>query len=105
VVVDAVGTLLPTALDLVRRGGKVLLFGMNQQATPPVPQNTITRYEISVLGTYIAKYTFPPAIRVLESGAINADALITHRVNIANIQEGLDAMRYGEAVKVIVSPE
>jgi len=105
VVVDAVGTLLPIALDLVRRGGKVLLFGMNQQAAPAVRQNTITRYEISVLGTYIAKYTFALAIRVLESGAINADALITHRVNIANIREGLDAMRSGEAVKVIVTPD
>ena len=105
VVVDAVGTQLPTALDLVRRGGKVLLFGMNQQAAPPVRQNTITRCEISVLGTYIAKYTFPPAIRVLESGAVNADALVTHRVSVASIHEGLDAMRSGEAVKVIVTPD
>ncbi|MBC7083354.1 MAG: alcohol dehydrogenase catalytic domain-containing protein [Firmicutes bacterium] len=105
VVVDAVGTLLPVALGLVRRGGKVLLFGMNQSVAPPVAQYYITRHEVAVLGTYIAKYTFPPAIKVLESGAIKTDALITHRVSVANIHEGFEAMRSGKAVKVVVTPE
>ncbi|MCR4401597.1 MAG: zinc-dependent alcohol dehydrogenase family protein [Firmicutes bacterium] len=105
VVVDAVGALLPAALDLVRRGGKVLLFGMNQSVAPPVAQYYITRHEVAVLGTYIAKYTFPPAIKVLESGAINTDALITHRVGVANIIEGFEAMRSGKAVKVVVTPD
>jgi len=105
VVVDAVGALLPAALDLVRRGGKVLLFGMNQSVAPPVAQYYITRHEVAVLGTYIAKYTFPPAIKVLESGAIKTDALITHRVSVANISEGFEAMRSGKAVKVVVTPE
>ncbi|MGE5571588.1 MAG: alcohol dehydrogenase catalytic domain-containing protein [Bacteroidota bacterium] len=105
VVVDAVGTLLPVALGLVRRGGKVLLFGMNQSVAPPVAQYYITRHEVAVLGTYIAKYTFPPAIKVLESGAVKTDALITHRVSVANIHEGFEAMRSGKAVKVVVTPE
>ncbi|MEW5867447.1 MAG: zinc-dependent alcohol dehydrogenase family protein [Bacillota bacterium] len=104
VVVDAVGSLLPTALELVRRGGKVLLFGMNQAAAPGVAQYYITRHEVAVLGTYIAKYTFPPAIKVLESGAINTNAMITHRVGVANIHEGFEAMRSGKAVKVVVTP-
>ncbi len=105
VVVDAVGSLLPEAIELVRRGGKVLLFGMNQAAAPEVAQFYITRHEIAVLGTYIAKHTFPPAIKVLESGAINTDALITHRVRVSRINEGLEAMRSGAAVKVVVFPD
>lgn len=105
VVVDAVGSLLPTALELVRRGGKVLVVGMNQATAPQVPQYWITRHEVAVLGTYIAKHTFPPAIRVLESGALDTGAMITHRVTVSTIHEGLDAMRSGQAVKVIVSPD
>ncbi|MEW6228223.1 MAG: alcohol dehydrogenase catalytic domain-containing protein, partial [Bacillota bacterium] len=105
VVVDAVGSLLPTALELVRRGGKVLLFGMNQAAAPGVAQYYITRHEVAVLGTYIAKHTFPPAIKVLEGGAINTNAMITHRVRVANIHEGFEAMRSGKAVKVVVTPD
>jgi len=41
----------------------------------------------------------------LESGAIKTDALITHRVSVANISEGFEAMRSGKAVKVVVTPE
>ncbi len=105
VVVDAVGSLLPVALELVRRGGKVLLFGMNQAAAPQVAQYYITRHELVVLGTYIAKHTFPPAVRVLESGAIDTSALVTHRVKVSTILEGFEAMRLGEAVKVVVTPD
>lgn len=105
VVVDAVGSLLPTALELVRRGGKVLLFGMNQGAMPEVAQYYITRHEVAVLGTFIAKHTFPPAIKVLESGAINTEAMITHGVTVGNVHEGFDAMKSGRAVKVVVTPD
>lgn len=104
VVVDAVGSLLPDALSAVRRGGRVLLFGMNQQALPPVRQFDITRHEVSIFGTYIARNTFPKAVRILESGVLQLEKLITHRLTLARIEEGLRAMREGKAIKVVVTP-
>ncbi|MCL4516387.1 MAG: alcohol dehydrogenase catalytic domain-containing protein [Firmicutes bacterium] len=104
IVVDAVGSLLPDALSAVRRGGRVLLFGMNQHATPAVRQFDITRHEVSVLGTYIARHTFPKAVRILESGVLGLETLITHRLPLARIEEGFKAMREGTAIKVMVMP-
>lgn len=104
VVVDAVGSLLPDALSAVRRGGRILLFGMNQQALPPVRQFDITRHEVSIFGTYIARNTFPKAVRLLESDVLQLEKLITHRLTLARIEEGLRAMREGKAIKVIVTP-
>lgn len=102
VVVDAVGTLLEDALGCVRKGGRVVLFGMHEHARPVVHQYDVTKYEIQILGTYIARGTFPPAVRLLESGRIPFGRLVTHRVPLADIQQGIGLLRRGEAVKVVV---
>lgn len=104
VVVDAVGSLLEDALRCVRKGGRVLLFGMHERARPVVKQYDVTKYEIQILGTYIARGTFPLAVRLLESGRIDFRRLVTHRVPLINIHEGIDLLRRGEAVKVAVIP-
>lgn len=103
VVVDAVGSLLPQALPLARRGGTVLLFGMNQRASGTVHQYDITRNELTIQGTFIGVNTFPAAIQMLESGALKPSALITHRLPLARIEEGMAALRAGEAIKVLIN--
>lgn len=104
VVVDAVGVLLEDALGCVRRGGRVVLFGMNEHARPAVKQYDVTKYEIQILGTYIARGTFPQAVRLLESGRLDVGRLITHRFALAEIHQGIDLLRRGEAVKVAILP-
>jgi len=104
VVVDAVGSLFGTALPLVRRQGKVLLFGMDQTSTTPIRQVDITRNEIQVIGSYIADFTFPAAIKMIESGVLPLEKLITHRLPVGELQTGLDALKNREAIKIIVDP-
>lgn len=103
-VIDAVGTQLQKALELVKKGGTILLFGMNENALPSVKQYDITRGEINIVGTFIAKYTFPQAVRILESGVLKLDNLITHRIPLKNIKEGIEIMKKGEGIKIIVNP-
>lgn len=103
-VVDAVGTCLPEALDLVRRGGRVLLFGVNQQAARPVNQYRITRHEVTVLGSFIQRTAFPKVVRLLEGGRLPVERLITHRLPLAEVGRGFEALRAGEAIKVVVEP-
>lgn len=102
--VDATGTLLPECLGAVRRGGRVVLFGMNQHAGRELNQFGITRYEISIIGTYIQKNAFPKVVRILEAGLLPMEKLITHRLRLAEVGEGLEAMRAGRAVKAVVAP-
>jgi threonine dehydrogenase-like Zn-dependent dehydrogenase len=104
VVVDAVGSLFPQAMEVVRKGGKIVLFGMDQRALPKVSQYDITRNELLVIGTFIGVNTFPPAIKMLESGAIKPSVLLTHKLPLSRIKEGLEAARSGEAIKVLILP-
>ena len=102
VVVDAVGNQFATAIDLARMGGRISLFGMNARALPPIRQNTITRNELTVFGSYVGVNTFPRAIQVLERGVIRPSVLISHRVPLRETEAAMAAMRAGAAMKVIV---
>jgi len=104
VVVDAVGALFPQAVPVATKGGKVVLFGMNQQARPTVSQYDVTRNELTIYGTFIGINTFPVAIKMLESGALKPSVLISHRLPLARLAEGIELLRRGEAIKVVVTP-
>ncbi len=104
VVVDAVGALFPQAVQVATKGGKIVLFGMNQQARPTVSQYDVTRNELTVYGTFIGINTFPVAIKMLESGVLRPSVLISHHLPLARIAEGIELLRCGEAIKVVVTP-
>lgn len=104
VVVDCVGNRLGEAISLARRGGHVLLFGMNQRVEPPVKQYNITRNELTVSGTYISRHSFPKTVQLLESGLLDLKPLITHRLSIEQIHDGISAMRESRAVKAVIFP-
>ncbi|MFQ6112534.1 MAG: zinc-binding dehydrogenase [bacterium] len=103
VVVDTVGTLFDQALEAVRLGGRILLFGMNQLARPAIKQYDITRNEIVVMGTYIALNTFPLAVKTIESGILDLESLISHEISLSEIHEALKALRSGQGTKVVVT--
>jgi 2-desacetyl-2-hydroxyethyl bacteriochlorophyllide A dehydrogenase len=104
VVIDAAGTLLPEALQLVRPGGRVILFGINQHAGREFNQYFTTRYEVTILGSFIQRTEFPKVVRLLEAGILPLEKLVTHRLALNQIGEGFEAMRAGEAIKVVAAP-
>jgi 2-desacetyl-2-hydroxyethyl bacteriochlorophyllide A dehydrogenase len=104
VAVDAAGSLLPEALQLVRRGGRVILFGVNQHAERSLNQYPVTRHEISILGSFIQRTAFPKVVRILEAGVLPVEELITHRLRLNEVGEALEAMRTGTAIKAMVAP-
>ncbi len=104
IVVDAVGSLLPEALGLVRFGGRVVLFGLNQHAERAIHQYHPTRYEVTIIGSFIQRTAFPKVVRALEAGIVPVEKLITHRIGLAELREGLEALRNGAAIKVLVQP-
>ena len=102
VVVDAVGNQMATAIASARKGGRVLLFGMDANATREVRQFDITRNELTVFGTYVGANTFPRAIQALESGAVDLSPIVTDRVGLEQLPGAIEALRDGRAVKVVV---
>jgi threonine dehydrogenase-like Zn-dependent dehydrogenase len=101
-VIDAVGNQMGTAIKLARRGGQVILFGLRARDNPQVNQYTITRYDLTIHGAFVGLKPFAQTIKLLESRRIQLATLITHRVPLAKLTQGIELMRSGQGMKVIV---
>ena len=104
VVVDAVGSVLPQAIDAAGMGARVVVFGMNGNARPPVHQVEIVEKGLSILGSYISNFTFPAAIRLVEGGRLNLAPMISAVIPIDETLAGIGRLRSGEAVKIVIKP-
>lgn len=102
IVVDAVGSQLGAALELVRRGGRILLFGVNERARAEIAQERITREELTIVGSFVGDGVFPDAIRLLEQGRLDVEPLVTHRIRLEELPTAVEELRAGRAVKVQV---
>lgn len=105
IVVDAVGVLINDAIQCVCPGGQVLIFGLNAAAKQTICQTDITTKNITIQGSFIGRNTLRSVGKVLDSGLVNFDNLITHRLSLDEFGTGLEAMRKGEAFEVIMYPD
>lgn len=103
IVIDVVGSQMSEAIKAVKKCGKVLLFGVNTQAHPEITQSQIIFKEITIFGTWLANATFPLAVKMLESGVLNLETLITHTMPLADLEKGLDILRKGEGIELIIN--
>ena len=103
-VFDVTGSQMTTAVELVRKGGNVVLFGVNKNAVSQIPQSGITTKEINVIGTWLANGTFPDAVKVIEQKTIDIQKLITDVIELEQLHDGIAKLSQGEAIKIIVKP-
>jgi 2-desacetyl-2-hydroxyethyl bacteriochlorophyllide A dehydrogenase len=106
-VVDATGVpeVVQQGLDMVRRGGKLMVFGVvPEEARVQVSPFRIYNDEITLVGSMAVLYTFAPAIELVRAGAIRTEPLLTHTFPLDEFEEALAAMRAGEGLKVQVLP-
>lgn len=113
VVIDATGVLLPEALNCVKKGGKITLFGMNDSYTCEVKPYDIVRNEIKITGTYIDRMTVDAAIEALYHNKIDVDHYVTKILPLNKIFDGFRLLgidpETGEetprtAMKVLIKP-
>ncbi len=100
--IDVVGSQMMQAIKAIRKGGKVLLFGVNTKAQPAVVQSQVIFKEASVLGTWLANATFPRAVAILESGVLNLKELVTHTMALEQLTDGIELLRKGEGIEIII---
>jgi threonine dehydrogenase-like Zn-dependent dehydrogenase len=61
--------------------------------------------ELDVLGAHLGPHCWPAAIKLLESGALPMDKIVTHQLPLSNFQQGLDLVAAGDkSVKVTLIP-
>lgn len=104
VVVDAAGSALADAIKVVRKGGNVVVFGVNTQAVASFPQSQLTFKELTVYGAWLANATFPAAVKILESRSLDLDGLISHKMSLRELHKGIDLLAKRQAMKIVVFP-
>jgi 2-desacetyl-2-hydroxyethyl bacteriochlorophyllide A dehydrogenase len=94
-----------TALASLCRGGTMLVFGV-APATARLPLSQFQTYndEITVLGSMAVLHTFEPALRLMRSGAIDADIMVTHTYPLAETASAIQAVRDRDGLKIQVAP-
>lgn len=103
-IIDAVGrgNILPEAQKLINPQGRILLFGLDNNARSEIAPGSFVLDEISLVGA-LGK-DFPGAIELLRNKDLGLERFITHRLTLDNIHEGIEAMRSKKACRVLVYP-
>ncbi|MCH3964802.1 MAG: alcohol dehydrogenase catalytic domain-containing protein [Clostridium sp.] len=104
VVVDAVGTLVNDAINCVRPAGKVMIFGLNNSMRQTVSEYDIAAKSIQIYGNFVGNFTLLSTAKLLESGLIDIQNLITHKLSLTQFGAGMEAMRKGKAMEVVLYP-
>jgi len=96
------------AVEMSRRGGRIVLFGGLPKANPMVSLNAnLIHYgEKMVLGAFSYHPSYhEEALRALACKMVQAELLITHTCPLARISDAFQIASSGEALKVMVVPD
>lgn len=94
------------AIEMVRKGGKVILFGGLPKDNPmtSLNANRIHYGEINVVGSFSYHPIYHEiALNVISRGVIPDKKLITHKYSITEVNQAFQTAASGEALKVIIS--
>ncbi|SHM65425.1 Zn-dependent alcohol dehydrogenase [Cryptosporangium aurantiacum] len=99
--------LMVQAFDLARPAGTVTFVGMpavgDTLTLPAIPAVfSGKRIAGSVVGGAQILRDFPRYVRLAESGLLDLSAMVSHRISLAEINDGIDAMTRGEGVRTVV---
>ena len=108
VVVEATGSpaVGEVCVPLTTSGGTVMIYGV----TGPEDRVSFSPYdvfrrEITIKGSFAEISAFPGAIAALRSGRASTEGLITHRFDLEDYGEALDALQHDRSVhKVVLTP-
>jgi L-iditol 2-dehydrogenase len=103
--IDASGaaSAVQAGIKCVRGAGTVVLVGMGADSFE-LPVSTIQFRELTVTGVFRYTDTWPAAIALASSGAVDLDALVTGHYDLATVEQALQADTHPDSLKSIVYP-
>ena len=95
------------AYRITRRGGTTITAGLPPPtATFAIPHVNLVAEERTVKGSYIGTCVptrdLPRYVALYRQGKLPVDKLLTHRLELAEINEGFERLREGKAVRQVV---
>jgi threonine dehydrogenase-like Zn-dependent dehydrogenase len=105
IVVEAAGAAVQKAFRHVRRGGRVVLYGLSGSDTPNIASDAVVTNDLSLVTGIGDTRLWPEAVAVATDEATGLESLVTHRLPFDRAREALAlAADPSEAVKVLFSP-
>ncbi len=108
-VVEVIGHQTETinqCMDLVKRDGTILAFGVPDEPTYPFGFGDLFRKNIRLIGSVgpDAQNNFPLAMDMIAQGRIDVSPMITHRLPFTEVQRGFELSLYkkDEAIKIVL---
>jgi L-iditol 2-dehydrogenase len=97
--------LVPWAAARIRDGGHIHYFAGGDGLALPLPLADLYHRELTLSSTYSSSPAeLREAFDLLGRGKVTVDGLITHRLPLGQLAEGIELMKRQEAVKVYITP-
>jgi D-arabinitol dehydrogenase (NADP+) len=93
IVVDATGIpgVLEGTFPYAKARGKVWVFGVTPVGTyVKFPAYEVFRKDLQIIGSFAVNRTFPQAIKLIQSGAIQVEPLISHQLPLGDFVRGME---------------
>jgi 2-desacetyl-2-hydroxyethyl bacteriochlorophyllide A dehydrogenase len=93
IVVDATGipAVLEGTFDYAKARGKIWVFGVTPRGTMvKFPAYEVFRRDLKIIGSFAVNRTFPQAITLIQSGAVQVEPLISHQLPLDDFCRGLE---------------
>jgi L-iditol 2-dehydrogenase len=94
------------ALEISGRRSVIVYFGLpGEKDFVQVPALSSILWDKTIRFSWLAPFTWVEAIKVLKSGIIDADALVTHKLPLEKLKEGLEIAKEkkGNPLKVMIT--
>jgi len=101
-------SLIKTAMDVVRPGGKVLLFAQTQHGEAVFDPAAVCVDEKTLIGSYSASVDLQDeSVRFVMGGEMNLERLVSHRFPLAQAAEALElaARPHPGSMKIVIQSE
>ncbi|NLY51509.1 MAG: zinc-dependent alcohol dehydrogenase family protein [Firmicutes bacterium] len=105
VVIEAAGVraAIEQSIKIARRGASVVWFGVSPQGMrAEIEPHEVYRKELRIAGSFINPFTNSRAVKLVGSGAVRVEPLISHRFPLKDIYEALAVHSSGKANKVMI---
>ena len=93
-----------TAFATARPGGKVILVGIPADDRTAFNASTARRKGLTIKMVRRMKHTYPRAMRLVESGAVDVRSLVTHRFPLAQAVQAFALAQRREGIKIVIEP-
>ena len=107
VVVEASGAAssIESTLDVVCRGGTIVLVGLASEATVPFDVLDLIDNELDVLGSFRYKNTYPAAIDLLADAVVDVEGIVEFESSLEDIDDAFQRAMDPNVVKGMVTLE